>query len=88
MHVNPFAAEERSEAAIGGVAVVKPESTIYLKHRTTRLYVCSATDRSLAALLSGYRYLSHTGSSVKRSARKSSMLRSVAGICLREAYTA
>lgn len=32
--------------------------------------------------------MSHAGSSVNRSARKSSMLRNVAGMCLREAYTA
>ena len=59
-------AEECSEAAIVGEAVVKAESTIYLKHRTTRLYGCYATDRSLAALLSDYRLLAVFSSSAWR----------------------
>ena len=36
----------------------------------------------------GYRPISHAGSSGNLSTRKSSMLRSAAGMCLREAYTA
>ena len=49
------AAEERSEAAIEREAVVKPELRMYMTHRIHGFYDCCAADRSLAALLSGYK---------------------------------
>jgi len=73
-------------------AVVKSCSWVYQADRELRIYDCFATERSLVPSAAatqigafGYKPLSHPGSSVKRAARKSSMLRNVAGMCLREA---
>jgi len=50
------AAEERSEAAIGGVAVVKPASRVSLVQLSAWTHDGFAADRSLASLVSGYRF--------------------------------
>ena len=56
-HYLPVVAEERSEAAIGCVAVANPGNVFYLTHRVRWFYDCYAVDRSLAPLLSDYREL-------------------------------
>ena len=70
----------------GGVCQTKSALRIYDCFATERSLVPSAAATQIGAF--GYKPLSHPGSSVKRAARKSSMLRNVAGMCLREAYTA
>ena len=56
-HYLPVVAEERSEAAIGCVAVVKPAHAVCQVKHIARIRDCYAVDRSLAPLLSDYREL-------------------------------
>ena len=51
----PVVADERSEAASGCEATVKPEPGIYLNERSVRFYERCALDRSLAPLVSDYK---------------------------------